>query len=115
MASPFIDIPLLQIQEEIICRNHHQDIVDGSDPRCKDPTVQSDLAFLTGWSGSFVLIPGLMTAVPYGYRADKYGRGFILRLSMFGMTLWQGATILVCKSHDAFTSSATCSMTNATH
>ncbi len=105
LASPLVDVPMLQIQEEIICQKHHPDIVSGADPRCKDTSVQSDLAFLTGWSSSFVLVPGLVTAVPYGYLADKYGRATILRLSIFGMVLWQAATILVCMQHDALGSS----------
>lgn len=96
LASPLVDVPMLQIQEEIICQKYHPDIVSGADPRCKDASVQSDLAFLTGWSSSFILVPGLVTAVPYGYLADKYGRATILRLSIFGMVLWQSATILVC-------------------
>lgn len=96
LASPLVDVPMLQIQEEIICQKHYPDVANGADPRCKDDAVQSDLPLLTGWSSSFVLVPGLVTAVPYGYLADKYGQANILRLSIFGMVLWQMATILVC-------------------
>ncbi|KAJ6784610.1 hypothetical protein PWT90_07385 [Aphanocladium album] len=96
LTEPFVDAPMMQIQEDIICRKHHPDIVSGADPRCKDTAVQSDLAFLTGWSSSLTLVPGLLTAVPYGYLGDKYGRAMILRLSIFGIVLWQLAMIVVC-------------------
>ncbi|POR35886.1 Uncharacterized protein TPAR_03920 [Tolypocladium paradoxum] len=88
---------LMQIQEGIVCRGHHADVDRPStDPRCKDAEVQADFAMLQGWDNTFALIPGLLLSMPYGMAADKYGRRIVLGLSLFGMTLLQGADITIC-------------------
>lgn len=90
---------LMQVQEGILCREHHPDVdFPSRDPRCKEAGVQADFAMLQGWEYTFALIPGLLTSLPYGMAADKYGRRIVLGLSLFGMTLVQGVDIVICAS-----------------
>lgn len=95
-----LTVPMAQIQEGIICRGHYPDVVETpEDPRCKDEVVQSDLSMLQGWEMTFALIPGLLTAVPYGIMADRYGRKVTLSLSLLGMTMVEAAEIVICRPH----------------
>jgi hypothetical protein len=91
-----IAIPLNQILEEIICRNILPTLAGASDPRCKDSIVQSELSLIRGWQVTFDIIPGLLTAVPYGLMADRYGREFVLFLSVLGGALASSFNILIC-------------------
>ncbi|ATY61235.1 MFS transporter [Cordyceps militaris] len=76
--------PTFEIMEGIICHSMHPDIVDPrNDAACKDTDVQSKLSLLQGWIMPFALIPGLVTAVPYGAMADKYGRRLAIEMSIF--------------------------------
>lgn len=98
IGSTLITTPMSQIQEGIICQSRHSGILDPSkDIRCKDGDVQSELSTIQGWDLTFGLVPGLITAVPYGIAADKYGRKVILSLSLFGVTLVQAADMVICK------------------
>lgn len=97
IAVSLVAIPMSPIQEVIICRKHYADVV-GADPRCKNEVVQSELSMLKGWEVTFALIPGMVTAVPYGMAADKYGRRLVLGLSLLGLTLSQAADIIICAS-----------------
>ena len=98
-----ITIPLSQVLEEIICRGTIlPDIPTANDPRCKDKTVQSELSLIRGWQATFDIIPGLLTALPYGLMADKYGREFVLGLSVLGGALTSTFNVLVCASHQYF-------------
>ncbi|KAF4504262.1 hypothetical protein G6O67_008435 [Ophiocordyceps sinensis] len=92
-----------QIQEGIICQMWHPGIPEPSkDVRCKDRDVQSELSTLRGWELTFGLIPGLLTAIPYGIIADRYGRKVVLSLSLFGITLVQAVDIIICWFPDTF-------------
>ncbi|KAJ3496587.1 hypothetical protein NLG97_g2554 [Lecanicillium saksenae] len=84
-----------QIGEEIICRQFHPDIADGRDPRCKDNRVQGELALIDGVALPLFLLPGILTAVPYGLFADTYGRRLGIALAMLGLLLQAGATLAV--------------------
>ncbi|KDN70779.1 putative ATP synthase F0 [Colletotrichum sublineola] len=87
--------PSYQLMEEIICRKYHSvPIIQrvGHDDVCKLPQVQGELAIIMGWKSSFDCIPPLLTAIPYGVIADKYGRRPVLSLAMLGIMLeclWQ--------------------------
>lgn len=90
--------PLLQVQEGIVCREHHTNVTQPTtDPRCKDSVVQADFAMLQGWEATFALIPGLLLSIPYGMASDKYGRRIILFLSILGIALVETAVIIICK------------------
>lgn len=95
-VGPFVDTPSSQILEAIICRSFHPDIANGFDQRCKGDDVQGELSTINGWLLTFSLLPGLLTAVPYGVLADKVGQKFVLNLSIFGHVLAQASAILVC-------------------
>ncbi|KAF9879497.1 ATP synthase F0 [Colletotrichum karsti] len=81
--------PTYQIMEEIICRKHYPDhiVTDAADDICKGPGVAGELAMVKGWMNSFDCIPPLITSIPYGIIADKYGRRPVLSLAMFGLSL----------------------------
>ncbi|KAL0937506.1 MFS transporter [Colletotrichum truncatum] len=86
----FLQIPpTYQIMEEIICRKKYPDhiITDAVDDICKGPEVAGELAMIKGWMNSFDCIPSLITSIPYGIIADKYGRRPVLSLAMFGLLL----------------------------
>jgi len=87
--------PLMRILEAIICRSYYESTtpigIDLSIPipegKCKIPFVQSELAMLRGWDGTFSCIPGILVAVPFGMVADKYGRKPVLLLALLGVIL----------------------------
>lgn len=86
-----------QIGEENICRQFHPDIANGTDPRCRDKQVQGELSLIDGVSVPLFLLPGILTAVPYGIFADTYGRRLGIGLSMLGLLLQAGASLMVCE------------------
>ena len=85
-----------EVVEEIICRRLYPDVAHGRDPRCKDNFVQGELSFIEGWALPLFLLPGVVTAVPYGILADTYGRRLGIGLCMLGLLLQQGAMLLIC-------------------
>lgn len=97
-------VPVNAIREDLICRKMFPDITtaaeSSSDPRCKDAAVQAELAYIAGWEITFVIIPSILTGVPWGIAADKYGRTFVLQLANVGVFcsfFWQ---IFVYKFND---------------
>lgn len=98
IGATLVSTPMSQIQEAIICKVHHPDTSEPStDARCKDQGVQSELSTLQGWELTFGLLPGLLTAVPYGIAADRYGRRVILSLSLLGFALVQATDAVICE------------------
>ncbi|TDZ21047.1 Efflux pump ustT [Colletotrichum orbiculare MAFF 240422] len=96
-------IPLNQVLEEIICRNLDPHLPpDTDEPRCKDKAVQAELSIVRGWQSTLDFIPGLLTAVPYGFLADRRGRELVLSLSLLGITLSSAFYIFVCALPDLF-------------
>ncbi|KAK1999783.1 ATP synthase F0 [Colletotrichum falcatum] len=82
--------PSFQLMEEIICRKHYPGHTISQSDRgnvCKSALVQGELAMVKGWQTSFGCIPPLLTAIPYGVIADKYGRRLVLSLAILGITL----------------------------
>lgn len=91
-----LTIPEHVLAEEMLCRKYHPDIESGKDPRCKDDDVQNELSFINGWSITLILLPGVLTAVPYGLLADAYGRRLGLALAVLGVLLQQISTLVIC-------------------
>ncbi|KJZ71934.1 hypothetical protein HIM_08690 [Hirsutella minnesotensis 3608] len=104
IGSNLLTVPMSQIAEGIICRRLYPDVGSETweDARCKNSTVQAELSMLQGWEITFGLIPGLVTAIPYGLLADKYGRKAILCLSITGMILAQITDIVIYTRPDVF-------------
>lgn len=94
-------IPLNQVLEENICdRFHPQRPTHPDDHRCKDKDVQAELSIIREWQSTLDFIPGLLTAVPHGFLADRWGRELVLSLSLVGITLASACYILVCALPD---------------
>ncbi|KAM4066384.1 major facilitator superfamily protein [Hirsutella rhossiliensis] len=103
IGGTLVGVPMNQIQEGILCRQRYPNVLDTStDARCKSSNVQSALSSLQGWELTFSLIPGILTAVPYGIAADRYGRKAILGLSLLGIFLVQAVDIVVCSFPQIF-------------
>lgn len=100
VSDTMLTIPVMQIRERIICRQMYRDIsYKGAtdDPRCKGNDVAAELSLLSGWELTFMLIPSILTGVPWGIAADKYGRRHVLQfanIGVLGTALWQ---VLICK------------------
>lgn len=97
-AATILSISISQIQEEILCHRFYPDVDNTTtDPRCKNENVQSELSIVQGWGFTFAIIPSIITAVPYGVAADKYGRRVILSLSILGAMLVEAVGVVICK------------------
>lgn len=94
--------PVMQIRENLICRrmffrDDAAALAPGgvdldADPLCKSNPVQAELALVNGWELTFVLIPSILTGVPWGIAADTHGRTRVLQLANLGVLLsflWQ--------------------------
>ncbi|CAK7275359.1 hypothetical protein SEPCBS119000_006652 [Sporothrix epigloea] len=98
-----VGAPLSEILEGIVCRSFFEDAIQpAADSRCKDTQVQSELALITGWYGTFSLLPGLLTGIVWSLAADRYGRKPVLALANIGIALGLAATIAVCRFPDIF-------------
>lgn len=95
-GSMFI-APFMQLLEEAICRKYYSNVVFGIDKRCKGDEVQKELVTLHSWSSTFMLIPGLVFAIPYGLIADSMGRRISLFLSLLGVLLMYISQLVVSK------------------
>ncbi|KAH8682567.1 major facilitator superfamily domain-containing protein [Xylariales sp. PMI_506] len=102
-AATVLAISLSQVEEAVICRQFYPDVDDvAADPRCKDHDVQSELSTIQGWAFTFGIIPGIVTAIPYGIAADKYGRRAILSLSLLGTFLAELVGVTICRFPEIF-------------
>lgn len=99
--APIIDlfnVAADQITERIICQQTYPDVTEPlADPRCKDPTVQSELSLVSALENTFELIPAILTVIPFGIAADRFGRRPFLSLCRFGNILAWSASALVCE------------------
>ncbi|KJZ73966.1 hypothetical protein HIM_06634 [Hirsutella minnesotensis 3608] len=103
IGGALVNLPLNQIEESIICRNQYPHVPDtATDALCKSSPVQAELSFLQGWELTFGLVPGILTAVPYGFAADRHGRKVILCLSLLGLCLFQAIEVVVCSFPEIF-------------
>ncbi|XWW96938.1 hypothetical protein V2A60_004918 [Cordyceps javanica] len=96
IGDALMTTPVMQVRENLICRNMFPDLPPGADlsshPLCKSNPVQAELALVNGWELTFMMVPSILTGVPWGIAADKYGRTRILQLANLGVVLsllWQ--------------------------
>lgn len=110
---------LVQVVEEGLCRE-----MRGAPDCGADDDVQSSLAILMGWYHTAMILPGLsiisplpqlflessiyitslltiteglLTVLPYGMLADRYGQKPFLVLSTFGIALTGACVRIICK------------------
>lgn len=98
------EAPKTRVYEANICLRYYEThdpskISDhGSVPEhlCKLDAVQQKMAMVFGWQDMFDAIPGILLAVPFGALADKWGRKWILALSLMGVQLGCAWILLIC-------------------
>ncbi|KAL7925311.1 major facilitator superfamily domain-containing protein [Trichoderma austrokoningii] len=96
VSSTFFQaVPLFELLTRNICHRLHPEYEPGS-PECfVDGEVGAELVLVTRWSYVFTILPGILTAIPYGFLTDQYGRKFGLFLSIVGLVLAQAFNIIV--------------------
>ncbi len=101
-TADFSGVSLNQLIEGAACKQLYPDVTNPyHDDRCKNSDVQTRLSLVTGWDMTFSMIPGLLTAIPYGVFADAYGPRALLLLVFAGSILLQVWQLVVCKcNHD---------------
>lgn len=99
-TADFSGVSLNALIEGAACKQLYPDVTDPyGDERCKNTDVQTRLSLVTGWDMTFSMVPGLLTAVPYGVFADTYGPRALLLLVFAGSVLLQVWQLVVCKLH----------------
>lgn len=97
----FIDEAKLQVQEDLICRQIPPNATYDEHCRAPDghraPDLIRERDFIQCWQNYLRLIPGILTAVPYGLAADRYSRRNLLVLSLGGILLSAAGDIIICK------------------
>lgn len=98
VSSSFLQvIPLFDLLMRNACQRRHPGYEPDS-PECfMDGEVDEELMLVTRLSYVFTILPGILTAIPYGFLTDQYGRKFGLFLSIVGLVLAQAFTIIVGK------------------
>ena len=78
-AKHMVEVPTIKLFEQAICNRYYSNlsIPQQATPNideglCKIPTIQNELAALTGLKFTFDALPGLLTALYYGSIADRY-------------------------------------------
>ncbi|KAK0649758.1 major facilitator superfamily domain-containing protein [Cercophora newfieldiana] len=111
IGSSFVDLPLLQLQENILCDRfestgppyaYSSPLGSGWNRPCNQEAVQKELSVLRQWFIMADLLPTLLAGVPMGIIADRYGRTLVLGLSLFGGTLAVVASVLICTFPQVF-------------
>ena len=88
------------VVEERICHEMYPAMGNALKPshieiNCKLSEVQAKLAMLRGWQTALDCIPGVLTTIPYGILADRWGRRRVLILSLFGVSVAAGYQLLI--------------------
>lgn len=98
VSSSFLQvIPLFDLLMRNACQRRHPGY-EPDGPECfMDGEVDEELMLVTRLSYVFTILPGILTAIPYGFLTDQYGRKFGLFLSLVGLVLAQAFTIIVGK------------------
>lgn len=97
-ANALIGVSMGALMERSICERRFPDVVDSlTDPRCKTDAVQAELSVVRGWETTFLLMPGILTAVPYSMLAEARGPKVVVLLMFAGMMITHATELLVCK------------------
>ncbi|KAI0433319.1 major facilitator superfamily domain-containing protein [Xylaria sp. FL1042] len=93
--------PRVRLFESVSCTRyylqHDPSVIrpDGSVPEylCKVDPVQDEVTTVLGWQLFCDSVPAIILPLPFGYLADRYGRKWILHISMIGYTLTWASTL----------------------
>ncbi|CAK1358558.1 unnamed protein product [Cercospora beticola] len=101
-AGGFSMMPLTQLLEDAVCREHKQDteLLPNLDD-CKSSWVQSRVAYLLAISGTCDAICGFSAALPWGIVADRIGRKPVVVLALTGGSLVLVWWMIVLALHPA--------------
>jgi MFS family permease len=98
VTSEFVTAAMSQLVEGAACQKLYPDITDPYvNKRCKNEPVQAELSFVIGWDTSIGMLPGLLTAIPFGIFAEKYGPRALLIVGLFGQFFNQLVVLGVCE------------------
>ncbi|KAK3187282.1 hypothetical protein K4F52_003913 [Lecanicillium sp. MT-2017a] len=94
-SMSFIAVGLNALVEGAACQQLLPDVTEPYlDKRCKeDDGVQARLVQTMGWLNTFIMLPGLVTAIPYGVFVDRYGARALLVVAFFGQVLFNLAML----------------------
>ena len=98
LAKHMVEVPMIKLFEQALCDRYYISSQVVPERDCKIPPIQDALAALTGLKFAFDALPGLLTALYYGFIADKFGRRIVLALCAagnIGALLW---ILFVCYS-----------------
>ena len=91
---------LAQLVETNLCRRRHGDVQHPTtDPRCKDNHVQSELSMVLAASATCESILCILTAIPYGMLADRFGRKPVISATLTGIICHSISLVTICKSN----------------
>lgn len=98
LASFFFQwTPLLKALTRNVCHRVRPDL-DPDSPECFfQEDARWELVLFTRLNYVFNNLPGILSALPYGYLADQYGRKRGLYLALAGSALAQLSCIIICK------------------
>ncbi|KAL6910979.1 Spc98 family domain-containing protein [Trichoderma evansii] len=103
LSSFFFQLtPLLKALTRNICHRVRPDL-DPDSPECYfGEGVKPELVLFTRLNYVFNSLPGILSALPYGYLADQYGRKRGLYLALVGSALAQLSCIIIYFWPDVF-------------
>ncbi|KAJ5238403.1 MFS general substrate transporter [Penicillium chermesinum] len=96
-AHGFFIIPTTSVVEDILCRQYYREevntgtwlSVDSSDLKCKENSIQSNLALILAVRDSLQAGVGVFASLPWGIAADRLGRKSVIALGLAGLALSQ--------------------------
>lgn len=88
---------MFAIQTDIFCHQRGSNSTEHIIPGCETPEALAELGHIRRVQGILALIPGLVTALPYGLLADKFSRRNLLALCIGGTLISMAGEIIVCK------------------
>jgi len=111
-ASLLLEAPIVVLLDHIVCKDYYSaqpsllatdtNSIFDAQVRCDLEPIKSKVATLLGVKLAMDAIPGLLTAVYFGARADKHGRKPVLILAFTGelfALLW---LVMICYFHSTF-------------
>lgn len=86
------------IQTDVFCHQRGSNSTGHIIPGCDSPEVIKEFYHIRRVHDILALIPGLVTALPYGLLADKFSRRNLLALCVGGVLVSMAGEIIICRS-----------------